>query len=371
MLVQLGAAQKDLTLTIDDEEDHQDEEINNKIQDILSQGERYHKEAMPKELADLIADTKPFLTSIPKNKAAKLLSSLVDLFLDLEFDTGIGVRVCQDCVDWATEQNMIYLRRTLEFKLLVLYFDCGMHTEVLKLNSNMLKELEKLDDKDLLIEVKLLESRTLHALGNIPKARSSLTSARIIADSIYCQPKILAWLDLQSGVLLASEQNFEIAFSYFSEAFQSFDSLESPKALTALKYMLLAKLMLQSPEEMENITSMKYSGRHVDAMKSLARASRERSLAKFMETLHQFKHELQDDIIVKAHLDALYDTMFEQNLCKVIEPYSKVEIGYISEAINLPKNVVQSKLCQMILDKKISGSLLQEEEVLIVENALK
>ena len=35
----------------------------------------------------------------------------------------------------------------------------------------LLKELKKLDDKALLVEVQLLESRVYQKLGNIPKSR--------------------------------------------------------------------------------------------------------------------------------------------------------------------------------------------------------
>nr|NVI77855.1 regulatory particle non-ATPase 6 [Cucujiformia] len=217
------------------------------------------------------------------------------------------------------EERRTFLRQSLEARLVALYFDTGMFEEALNLGSTLLKELKKLDDKNLLVEVQLLESKTYHALSNLPKARAALTSARTTANSIYCPPKMQAALDLQSGILhAADEKDFKTAYSYFYEAFEGFDSVESPKALVALKYMLLSKIMLNNPEEVQQIISgklaIKYAGKDIDAMKAVAQASHKRSLADFQQAVKQFKHELEDDVIVRAHLGTLYDNMLEQNL---------------------------------------------------------
>nr|NVI77805.1 regulatory particle non-ATPase 6 [Cucujiformia] len=225
----------------------------------------------------------------------------------------------KECIEWAKEERRTFLRQSLEARLVALYFDTGMFAEALALGSTLLKELKKLDDKNLLVEVQLLESKTYHALSNLPKARAALTSARTTANSIYCPPKMQAALDLQSGILhAADEKDFKTAYSYFYEAFEGFDSVESPKALVAMKYMLLSKIMLNSPEEVQQIVSgklaIKYAGKDIDAMKAVALASHKRSLADFQLAVKEFKHELEDDVIVRAHLGTLYDNMLEQNL---------------------------------------------------------
>jgi 26S proteasome regulatory subunit N6 len=71
--------------------------------------------------------------------------------------------------------------------------------------------------------------------------------------------------------------------------------------------------------------------------------------------LELYKDQLIDDQFVRSHLDNLYDNLLDQNLCRIIEPFSKVQIDHIAELIKLPKDKVEIKLSQMILDKKLSG----------------
>ncbi|CAH1404397.1 unnamed protein product [Nezara viridula] len=352
-------------------DEENEEDIKNKEQGILQLGEQYKKEGKAKELAELIKASRPFLSQISKAKAAKLVRSLVDYFLDLEAGIGIEVQLCKECIEWAKDEHRTFLRQSLEARLIALYFDTGMFTEALQLGSSLLKELKKLDDKNLLVEVLLLESKTYHALSNLSKARAALTSARTTANSIYCPPKMQAALDLQSGILhAADEQDFKTAYSYFYEAFEGYDSVESPKALVALKYMLLSKIMLNTPEDVQQLVSgklaLKHAGKDIDAMKSVAQASHKRSLADFQLTLKNYKKELEEDPIVRAHLGTLYDNMLEQNLCRIIEPYSRAQVDFISKSIKLPLPQVEKKLSQMILDKKFNGILDQGEGVLIV-----
>jgi len=53
--------------------------------------------------------------------------------------------------------------------------------------------------------------------------------------------------------------------------------------------------------------------------------------------------ELAEDPIVETHLAELYDALLEQNLCRLIEPFSCVEITHIAKLIELPLPLVEKK----------------------------
>ncbi|KAF5404953.1 26S proteasome regulatory complex component [Paragonimus heterotremus] len=158
---------------------------------------RKHYHDLP--LADLIVLTRPFLSQISKAKASRLVRTLVDLFLDLEAGTGHEIDLCRECIDWANQERRVFLRQALETRLMGLLYENGLYEDALKLGSALLRELKKLDDKVLLVEVQLMESQVYYRLGNLQRSRAALTSARTTANGIYCPPRLQASLDLLSG----------------------------------------------------------------------------------------------------------------------------------------------------------------------------
>eukprot|EP00877_Chromochloris_zofingiensis_P013500 jgi/Chrzof1/8403/Cz03g09110.t1 len=334
-----------------------------KEQAITYLSEIYVKLQDAKALSDLLSQLRYFFAVVPKAKTAKIVRNIIDQIAKIPNSTQLQVDVCKEQVEWARSEKRTFLRQRIELRLASLYLETHDYTTALSILGTLLSEVKKLDDKLLLVDIHLLESKVHHALRNMPKARASLTAARTAANAIYVPIALQAEIDTQSGVLHAEEKDYKTAYSYFFEAFEQFNALDDPAAVSVLKHMLLCKIMLNDagdvPAIINSKAGLKYMGRDVDAMRAVAKAYQDRSLSSFQECLDSYKNELVNDAIVHTHLTALYGTLLEQNLVRLIEPFSRVEIPHIAHLINLPVDVVEQKLSQMILDKKFAGTLDQ------------
>ncbi|KAF2088592.1 PCI-domain-containing protein [Saccharata proteae CBS 121410] len=338
---------------------------------LMGLGELYRDHKRTNELAELIQQVRSVLSSFARAKTAKLVRQLLDLFTSIPNTQDLQIAITKSTIDWAVSERRGFLRQNLETRLVSLYMQKQSYYEALTLINSLLKELKRLDDKLVLVEVQLLESRVYHALGNVPKGRAALTSARTSAASVYTPPLLQAGLDMQSGMLHAEDKDFNTAFSYFIEAMEGYHSQDEPqKATSALQYMLLCKIMLNLGDDVNQLMTSKqalrYAGKNLDAMKAVARAHTNRSLEEYERALADYRFVLGSDRFIANHLRRLYDAMLEQNLIKVIEPFSRVEIAHIAKMVGLDTVQVERKLSQMILDKVIVGVLDQGAGCLIV-----
>ncbi|TDL15148.1 PCI-domain-containing protein [Rickenella mellea] len=342
---------------------------------LVKLGELYRDGRDAKGLAQVILLSRSFMSSTAKAKTAKLIRTLLDFFNSIPNSKDTQMRVLQENIEWARSEKRIFLKHSLETRLVALQLETRQFRQALALIDTLLTELKRLDDKMMLTEVHLLESRVYRGTANFPKSKAALTSARTAANSIYCPPHLQAQLDLQSGILHAEDKDYTTAYSYFFETFENLSSHEEGgeggKALIPLKYMLLCKIMLNLPEDVTSLLSIKLALKYaqlrdVESMRAIARAHQGRNLAEFEKALRDYKDELSLDETIRSHLAALYDTLLEQNLLRIVEPYSVVDVEYVAVQVGQGRQAVELKLSQMILDKVFHGVLDQGRGCLLV-----
>mmetsp|Transcript_13396 Transcript_13396/g.29093 ORF Transcript_13396/g.29093 Transcript_13396/m.29093 type:complete len:479 (+) Transcript_13396:66-1502(+) len=333
----------------------------------------------------------PFFANVTKAKTAKVVRAVLDAVCALAPEQlDMQSKICRNIIAWCQAEKRTFLRQRVEAKLAYVFFQQDKYGEALTLVDNLLVELKKLDDKQLLVEVHLVESKIHHGLRGMAKAKAALTASRTNANAIYVAPALQSQIDLMSGVLHCEEGDYDTAHSYFLEAFEQLDQLDDrEKAVPCLKYMMLCKILdglskalgisakgnmgIRSDRNEADISGMitgkrgvKYAGSDVEAMSAIAAAASKRSLKGYEAVLVKYPHELQDDLLIKHHLGTLQEQLLESNLIRIIEPYSCVEIDHVANLIEMPLPGVEKKLSQMILDGKFHGILDQGKGQLVV-----
>ncbi|KAF8822463.1 PCI domain-containing protein [Cardiosporidium cionae] len=340
----------------------------------------------PLAIQRLLFDCDAFFSILPKARTAKIVRTLIDMVALVPNSQEVQEDLCKQCISWCRLEKRTFLRLRVETRLALLYLQQGKLQKGIDLVEQLLREVKKLDDKLLLVEIHLVESKLYFTIENIAKSKAALTAARTSANAIHCPPILQGDIDVQAGMMHAQEKDCKTAFSYFFEAFEAFSTLvsssstssysrsatvEEKKALQAFKYMLLAKILCGHPEEVSILLSGKHGLKYatyneLDALKAIAKCHRERSLKMFESVLAEYRIQFDEDPFIYYHINDLYETFLEQNLIRVLEPFSSVEIDHVAKLIDLPIERVESKLAEMILDGKFLGTLDQGMGVLIL-----
>jgi 26S proteasome regulatory subunit N6 len=121
-------------------------------------------------------------------KTAKIVRTVIEIVCEVPDALEVQIGLCNQVVAWCLTEKRSFLRQRVQSKLAALLLKSEQYNEALALASRLIKELKKLDDKQLLVETHLVEARIQHALRNVPKAKAALTTARTNANAIYVVP---------------------------------------------------------------------------------------------------------------------------------------------------------------------------------------
>ena len=124
-------------------------------------------------LSDLIIpqNCSELFAVIPKAKTAKIVRSILGIVSLVPESLSIQIELCNDVIAWCVLEKRTFLRQRIEAKLSSLLLQSKQPVQALELIDKLLGELKKLDDKQMLTETHLTESRIYHCLKNVPKGR--------------------------------------------------------------------------------------------------------------------------------------------------------------------------------------------------------
>ena len=282
------------------------------------------------------------------------------------------IKVCEEITKFCDETNNISMKSKIQTRLAEIYYIHEHYAKALEICNKVIFDLKRYEDNLGLIQLLLLESKIHYVTNGISKSKAALTSVKTLVTKVYVEPKLQANIDMQAGILAAHEKDFNLAYSYFFEAFDVYNipnQKRRNKGLRAFQYMIMSKIVGDHIEEVNNVVLSKqgkdYLGKEVDALRSIESAVKENSIKLLKENIEKNQEYFKDPII-RYHINNLHNDLLEKNLIKIIKPYSVVEIDFVAKSIGLNYQDVLNKLRQMILDKKINGILDQGKGSLII-----
>jgi 26S proteasome regulatory subunit N6 len=282
------------------------------------------------------------------------------------------VNISEEITKFCDKTNNISMKSKIQTRLAEVYYIHENYSKALDICNKVIFDLKRYEDNLGLIQLLLLESKIYYATNGISKAKASLTSVKTLITKVYVEPKLQANIDMHAGILAAYEKDFNLAYSYFFEAFDVYNipnKKRRNKGLRAFQYMILCKIVGGHIEEVNNVVLSKqgkdYYGPEVEALRSIESAVKEKSIKLLEDNIEKNKKYFTDKVI-NYHISNLHNDLLEKNLIKIIKPYSVVEIDFVAKSIGLNYQDVLNRLRQMILDKKINGILDQGKGSLII-----
>ena len=298
------------------------------------------------DLSRLIVELRPLTSYMPQARVAKIVRVLYEKLLTVEGGSEAAVETGKEIIDWCIKEKRTFLKHRMQTKLSGVYLELRKYSEALKTIEAVLFEVRKLEDMLLLVDIHLVETKVYVALENIPKAKASLTAVKTAATTVNLHPAVQADIDLLSGYIAAEERDYSTGYSYFYEAYQGLTNLKDPKTKLVLLYMLMCKILLKANDDVFAILNSKlgvqHQSKHTDALKAIATANKNKSVIEFEHCIGIYKNELQDPLI-RNHINKLYTQLLEDNVKKIIMPYSRVEIDKVAKLIGLPYDKVLAK----------------------------
>lgn len=309
-------------------------------------------------------------SAVTRNHSEKSINSILD-FISTSKQMGLLQDFYETTLDALRDAKNDRLWFKTNCKLGKLYYD---REDFAKL-SRIIRELRRScetdsGDEDLkkgtqLLEIYALEIQMYTAQKNNKKLKALYEQSLHIKSAIP-HPLIMGVIRECGGKMHLREEEFDNAATDFFEAFKNYDESGSSRRITCLKYLVLAYMLMKSdinPFDSQEAKPYK-NDREILAMTNLVSAYQNNDIADFEKILKTNRQNIMDDPFIREHIEDLLRNIRTQVLVKLIKPYTRIHIPFISKELNVDTDEVESLLVQCILDRTIQGRIDQVNQLL-------
>ncbi|XP_003741080.1 COP9 signalosome complex subunit 2 [Galendromus occidentalis] len=314
-------------------------------------------------------------TAVTRNYSEKSINSILDYIstskrmqLLQEF-----YEVTLDALKDAKNDRLWFKTNT---KLGKLYLDREEYPKLQRILKQLHLSCQNVDGSDdlrkgtQLLEIYALEIQMYTARKN-NKELKKLYEASLQIKSAIAHPLIMGVIRECGGKMHLREGEYNFAHTDFFEAFKNYDESGSPRRTTCLKYLVLASMLMQKESaKVINVLDSQEAKPYKDdpeivALTDLVDAYQAHNISRFEAIVSgPHKESIMKDAFIKEHIEQLLLNIRRQVLIRLIRPYTRIKIDFISCELNIPSQDVESLLVSCILDNTIQGRIDQVRQVL-------
>lgn len=219
-----------------------------------------------------------------------------------------------------------------------------------------------------LLELYALEIQ-MYAETKNNKRLKALYERALRVRSAVPHPKIMGIIRECGGKMHMSEENWKEAQSDFFESFRNYDEAGSMQRVQVLKYLVLATMLMKSninPFDSQETKPYRNDPR-ISAMTDLVDAFQRDDIHAFEAILSKNPDVVVDPFIAE-NIDEVSRNMRTKAILKLIAPYTRFTLSFISKNIKISVSEVQDILGFLILDQKLKAKINQETGTVEVES---
>lgn len=197
-------------------------------------------------------------------------------------------------------------------------------------------------------------------VGNFKKLKEVYNSTLQVKSAIP-HPRIMGVIRECGGKMHMSEKNWAAAQVDFFQAFLNYDEAGSTQRIQVLKYLVLAHMLMGSdinPFDSQETKPYK-NDPEIVAMTNLVAAYQRREVHEAEKILRENKRTILEDSFIKAYIDDVLRGLRTQYLIDTIKPYSRMQLGYLAQQLNISVDQVEDLLMSLILDEIIKARIDQ------------
>eukprot|EP00246_Nothoceros_aenigmaticus_P012024 TRINITY_DN3540_c0_g1_i2.p1 TRINITY_DN3540_c0_g1~~TRINITY_DN3540_c0_g1_i2.p1 ORF type:complete len:441 (+),score=106.13 TRINITY_DN3540_c0_g1_i2:189-1511(+) len=256
-------------------------------------------------------------------------------------------------------------------KLCKLWFDMEEYGRMNKILKELHKSCQREDGSDdqkkgtQLLEVYAIEIQMYTETKNNKKLKQLYQKALSIKSAIP-HPRIMGIIHECGGKMHMAERQWAEAATDFFEAFKNYDEAGTQRRIQCLKYLVLANMLMESevnPFDGQEAKPYKNDS-EILAMTNLVAAYQRNEIFEFEKILKNNRKTIMDDPFIRNYIEDLLKNIRTQVLLKLIKPYTRIRIPFVSKELNIPEKDVEHLLVSLILDNRVHGHIDQVNQLL-------